>query len=843
MFVELQFTAGVFCRVVRERIRHLDLCGLVAGAASQPFDLDGAPTVVERVQVGEGASVTREPEGSHPAWIFSANGFFTSHLVPHLQVRQPVLLDLVKAADLDANGPAASTPRQVQLTILVDLAARAVSPQAGRPGPVELTYTLAVEWGILTDLVPPATRATIGDVLAGLRLPATTVDLEVVRRLVDPSGASPFGAINAGITCDAGGERVALRVETRAENDLTPAFFTTDPAAVADHDAGRDWAFLLGASFVEHAARIQVTEGLRTATRFRVRSQPTARYDPGLPGVVVEVRGEAVDACHFFVDPIDLDVRVTVPITFSVPADDLLRTRIALNAEPADALEVFACAVTAALLWPIVGAVLVDEDTVDLGQYILGLLGGPLGVFIAAVVAIEGADVPGGPARADCREAGDAEHHCDQRVDLRRSGLGVALTLTTVVGSPLGPALAGSAPTQRTREGAVLGIDVTPFRWRVAGRCREGFGLESEADVFVSTQEPGHLCTVQQLDDPLEAFVVTRQGESVRVRCLFPEGYTGGGRYPCRLRLVTSHGIRHLTIPAPADITGEERGRLETERIGAIASCYVWERHHTPIEEIGWLIDPPDRAIRHLQVWQFAVDGLAAQEQIHVRTPEGRALLTARPGPGGVAHLTVMLDGEEAAERLVVELDGALGGDAPRHEVAVQQLLYVHRTSVPAPAALTAFSLDPGPDGPVLTVAGEDRRSTWRLTARGTAVVAEISSRGTAPSDTLRTGSGIVALASLPKAARRRLDELRGRSPSARVLAAPRIGGLRTALFAEDGDGGVVYEAGADGLREVQRFPGRPWFDGVARSGSHLARHEPARNAVDVYELRGQHLG
>jgi hypothetical protein len=840
MFIELQMTAALFGRIVQERLRRLDLCGLVAQSADTTVDISDVPHLLERIEIADGAEFRREPAPSLDAWIFAPHNY-RSYKVSHLQILQPVTLSLVKLADLEANGPAPSTPHKRTVRLRVNVRAGVLAPGAGMPGPVQLAYAFSgVEWGVFEGLVPPEKRLDLETLLTGLALPSTTMDLAALQAAVGPEAPS-LGAINAGITCDSDGQRIALRIETRPDGDLLEGFFTTDPVGVADGEAGRDWALVLGASYLEEYARARVAAAVAGSTKFKVRSGPSAAYDAGLPGIVVTLNGEAIDACLFPVDNINLDVRATARLALSVPpgATDVLRARVTLEFATTDKMEEVGCAATAALLWPFLGVFLVGEGELNPALYLAGLAAGPAIVFVGVIAAIEAAGPPDVDTGVVCQQIGEDAHQCDRPVEIRLPGLGITMQLASVVGTALGPALAGPMIRQGRREGDVLTAGVVPFVWKVAGRCGHGFSIQNEAEIYVATEEPGRLCTVQVLDDPRGAFAIRQEGDKVTVRCTFPEGYAGAGRYACRLRLITSHGLRLITIPPPADITDAEREQLEADRIGLIASCYRWEVVHTPRDELEWLIDPPRHDLPFLQVWQIVVQGLGQGEWVHMHSPEGRLLGSASPGRSGVAHLVLMLDQDGAVERLVLELEGAFRPGGPRHEFVVQQLLYVHKGRVAAGPELTSLAFDATPAGALLVAEGGGIRRAWRLAGDGTPTLVDMSAAPSAAGQIVHTGMSVAGPEVLSEAQQRTLARLRDHATSTELFAAPKIMGLVDALFAGDRQGGSIYATEAPEPREVQRLATRPWFDSTARSGRFIVRHSPERGMIDIFVLAG----
>ena len=123
MYVEIQLSAEVFARSVRNRLKAIPL------ALDMSFpDENGAMLVVDQVVIGSSTTVQRErgldaeglevPAATQIVWSFTPRSLY-SFVAPFVQVRQEVSVLLVTEKDLDANGPAPSAPaRTIDLTVV-----------------------------------------------------------------------------------------------------------------------------------------------------------------------------------------------------------------------------------------------------------------------------------------------------------------------------------------------------------------------------------------------------------------------------------------------------------------------------------------------------------------------------------------------------------------------------------------------------------------------------------------------------------------------------------------------------------------------------------------------------
>src|SRR4051812_21934035 len=109
MYFELQLSQKVFTRFVRNRLKALPLC-----VDRELTDADGNRLVVDQVVIGETTLIQREQKievvdgfpkpkdiATQGVWILSPKNLFNV-TVPFLQVKQEVLIHLVKSSDLDA---------------------------------------------------------------------------------------------------------------------------------------------------------------------------------------------------------------------------------------------------------------------------------------------------------------------------------------------------------------------------------------------------------------------------------------------------------------------------------------------------------------------------------------------------------------------------------------------------------------------------------------------------------------------------------------------------------------------------------------------------------------------
>jgi hypothetical protein len=855
MFFELQLSSNVFTRMVRNRLKAISLC-----VDRELPDVDGTPLVVDQVVIGESTWIQREqriklvnnaPQSEDSAtqlvWIFWPTNY-TSFTVPFLQVKQEVLIHLVKAADLEANGPN-PTPSYRTLTIypVFNIALTAANQTQGG-GPLTLSYALAyVDFGFLFLVLAAQQRSEVEQAIAAVTLPPTTVDLGPLTGLLK----RPVSAINAGIVCDAAGSFVALRVDFdvyKSPVAVDPQFFGSAPA---DLLAGKDWAMLVDTAVLLEDATAKAKKALQAAPNVKLHSGPTTSWDPG--GVAIDIHAdiEAVDACPFFVDDIDMDVDVDIRASFSVPAPNTYRSHFHLTGTPSDLGEEVACALTGALLWPFIGPFfLKDEDIGEgLGAYFAGLAAGPVITFFGIIAAIETKKLSKDISEdlgSTCKKLDDENYECNEILNLVMAlspTFNSRLEVEMVYGVPRGLVIGGSVSNLRDLfMGGLEPIHVCPFAWQVVGHCtgngKSNFQVANQATIDVFGTPPAALCTARVLSDPEREFSIGVSENTVTIVPGFKPSYTAHP-YPCRMRVITNRGVRTITLPPPAAIGAAESHQLEDERLSAHLSCYYWEKIFTPIEKIKWLPDPPFRRERFVQFWQIAVKGMQPHESIHIETPAGATVMTAQPSRGGVTHVSLMFRGDEAPAELSLELRGRReqeGEGGRAREIALQQVSFEHRASLPVPGPLRAMRFEGGARSRRLVVVDADREMTWDvsnpLAPTLVHAVAHADSKGR-PGVVLHSGKALGA-APTPNLLRA-LERLQDRLGRPEAIGNPRVRGIAETLYVRTKQGTALFDISGEQPHQIHTYEGPGWYEDVALGGNLMAHHSLSLGVIDLY--------
>ncbi|QBX35132.1 hypothetical protein E4191_10775 [Paracoccus liaowanqingii] len=855
MFTEIQMSSEAFGGILRSRLQAIPIC---------PDDNDllnrqGERVVIDRIVVAGETEVQRERRldaagnAIHAAtqlvWIFSPTNLFNI-TVPYVQVRQLVELHQVRVADLEASGDAATPPLEaIPLHIVVNCALEPTHPHGiGSAGPVRLSYALShVEFGPALALLSPAHRAGIEARIASLVPPTTEVDLGAISRVL----GRPMAAVNAGLACDPNGTFVALRIEfdvPRGQPDVNQAFFMGGPTRRL---GDRGWALIADARLLVQESTRRIGDALSSQPKVRRRWGPNVTWRANAATLEARVGIEMVDACPFFVDDIDVDVEATIRASFSVdPAQpNVLQNDYRLHGGPSNHLETIACAVTAALLWPFMGPVILRDQPAGTGiaAYSVGLALGPIGTFSALLGIIYSQSLEEDISRslgANCQKLNDEHYQCRDPLDLRLpfpGGATVRLQLTHVEGAPEGLVMSGPVQSAPPRPAAIE-VESSPFGWQIYGSCRSstggrgGFNVVYTANVRVVASTGAQVCRVAVIDTP-EHFEIHQRGDTWWIRPRLDEH----GRvhpsavFPARLRVVTSAGVRIITLGNFVAITPEEAARQEQLRESFDRMCQIWRdsittRVHAlpkgpsgPIEEPGW---------RPEVLWQVVVRDLEPDRSLEIASPDGRRLVTAHPTERGVIHATLFMTDEASPEALVLRLSGDTGS---RAVVSGTQTTFEPQSTLEVAGEVRSMTFEGAGADRRLIVVDERAETTWNVASPGAPVLLR---RAAAPeiqdelliSDGRRLG---VEISPEVEAKIRRLSV----GEDVRTATLPRVGGLGSSALLPREAGWSLFDLSSADLREMQHFDEDPRVSHAALGGDLMARFDATRGSIGLFRV------
>lgn len=830
MLIDVQIAAATFCRLLRERLRATPIplgCDILAGETTEALD---------RIDILDDTTVRRDPQARQTVWFLFPNNY-TSFQLPVMQLRQQVAIRRVKVADLLANGPAPSphvTPELI-LTVVFNVWITTASTTVSASNQVLLHAQYdSVDFGIFADLIPAPLRTGLQARLAGLALPVSVIDLGFLAKYTGGTAA----AYNAGIACNGDGSMVTLRIELAKNGDFTPTFYTEDADNLLQ---GAEWAICLDSRLLTAPLAKRIHDELLTTPNVRIDQAPSATWHPAGPSVVVSTQIEAVDACPFFVDDLDMDVAANLSLTFARAPSGALRTRFTMQAGPSDPLEVIACAATASTMWPVIGVALTDKYDLDVGVYFGGLLMPPLARMLAMMLFITSPPIPVSEGSSDhCTKIGDADYQCDEPWNVTLPGLGGNLDLQAVRGIGRGLVLAGRIDQPLPPpEPRILDVVVQPFRWQLEGQCRKPWNIVSKAEIFVA-QVPGvRIWSACKANDVHDEFDVSIADQTITVRPRFKPAYVQAP-YPLQLRLLTDKGVRTLTLAPPPAITRRQRRQLQIARNRAIASCYSWEKTFTRLERLQWLVDPPPTAVDIVQGWQLAISGLPVDSVLEIGAGR-RRLMTARPSLRGVVHATLFTGERGLVPALTLRVVGATERGRPA-AMAWQQLLFARVATVAAPAGLAAMHFERHGGALRLVLRGVEQVHELSLQVPAMPVLSSVAAADRREGLVgVHTGRALRSLPTdrLPALLPRR----RHRGTEDTVIANPKVGGVAEPWFVGDRDGGVLFDLarrGDDRPFSAHEYLAPPWFADTALAGDLLARRDPADDTIGIWRLAGR---
>lgn len=750
MFFELQLSAAVFGRIVRNRLRAMDLC----------FDREvpnlGHPDqlmAIDQIVIGDATEVQRElsveyrdeydAAGNHlffagfdPAstqlvgFISSTGNMYDDH-VPYLQVKQEVHVMLVPVAGLTASGPNPSLARDVRIDLVYNVHSSCANRTQGG-GPVTLSYKLA--YVDFSASAPSAIeRELISAFVAGIELPPSTVDLGAMTRIL----GRPIGAVNCGIACDPHGTRVALRADflpfdRNVRASVNPDFFILGPDdLLVDPESDRvpnqkDWATLIDANVLISQAVPGVRDALHDRPKTKVLAEPSGRWDAANVALQVAAHIRLLGACPGFVDDINLDVRVHLDSRFSVPLGTHdLKVGHYLSRQFTNKAQRNGCAITGALLYPIFGAYLVADKTIGLSDYLEGIALGPLFDYIQLLGVIDKKKLEkdiSSHLGSTCSKVNDWEYQCVSTPILRTEFVPrqlSRLSLERASGVPKGLVLSGSITgLNEYTLGPINSIQSSQFAWTVTGGCnrnRDGggsFRAANTAGIYIDNSvQPvntlyAHIFAVRILADPLNVFAVTEVTDvSVTIEATVTDAYAAAP-YDCIIRLVTNRGVRNINLGQAHARTADEDTDIEEQLRQWQKLCRTITRTTLPLDE---LFKVPH--CRPAPVELFGTDrwllfrsldftGLPPNAELLLRnTATTLPEASATASMDGTASLRILTELPAPVIRTSLCLDLRNGPHAKSSSVDRQQILYAHRSDIAVSAGPRRLQLIGSPTG------------------------------------------------------------------------------------------------------------------------------------------------
>ena len=363
MFVEFQLSGDSFTAFTRNFIESIPIC------TDQVISYSGQDLMIDRVTIPSNTTITQEN------FVFSVNTDNGVQSIMGLRpiVRQEAKIRLVKVSDLEDNGTSQSPAFQ---TISVDVLVSLTVLFDSDDNPFLRVRFERLDFKSLSSSIPASVKTTAENLIRDhFNQTDRDIDTSSISDIVE---GIDFEVTNAGVATDSENEVLYIRLEINGHqgqpNVLTSweSFFNN---GVTNRLGSREWAVLLDKNLLRASIKERIKNQLADQSKFDLDSNVSVTWSFGMGAqFFVKFSGEVVDACICFFTEIDVDTDVFSTITLSLPQDNLMRTKIYTTYDADDA-EIFCCALTAGLFWPVVGIIyMADEDNpVNFGHYLLGI--------------------------------------------------------------------------------------------------------------------------------------------------------------------------------------------------------------------------------------------------------------------------------------------------------------------------------------------------------------------------------------------------------------------------------------------------------------------------------------
>ena len=173
-------------------------------------------------------------------------------------------------------------------------------------------------------------------------------------------------------------------------------------------------------------------------------------------------------------------------------------------------------------------------------------------------------------------------------------------------------------------------------------------------------------------------------------------------------------GVRTITLAPPSALGAEERKELEKRRGNFVNVCLKWADTFRKREWVEFKVPGPVEK-ETIHFWFIVAHGMSPHDVIRVDRGEGFPAMNAHPASSGVAHMSLMLNGEQPAYGVGLELVGSRqAGDRDR-AMSIQQVRFERRAALPVRGGLRALRFERGFNGRRLIIVDRDREMTWDI--------------------------------------------------------------------------------------------------------------------------------
>lgn len=725
MLIGVQFSVKTFGALLRENIKILN--------SSDPKPV--GTYVVDHVEIARQTSFSQG--SAFKAIVPASSGPFPIATYA-VAFHQDIVIHMAALSDLIQHGTSASGTTDKSPTVTFDLIFEVANAQSQ----IVLTYQ---------GVSDPSLDPTLRQLLTPQYLPLDLASLV---------GALGTGGIpaHAGAALTHDGNVIELRLELSADGSSSQLLLWEDlytaqsSTQMRDFTGGNDWAVWLDIDSVEKSLQSKVKSGIEADGSFRLDSSIDLSWQPGTPPrLVLKFNGDAINACTCLTSKIDINADVTVTMSFSIDSGQI-RYDVNVN-HSSNQLQLTCCELTAALFWPILGKMLLDQKKIKLSDYINGILATPIGVFIAAVIQANGPV----PLHTDsypgvCVKDDDNNFHClipfpsgaqspqvcatpsiEERVPNQLYGLGADLLLSGEL------VITGSDPIRALSQ-ATLNCSFSDFEWRFPTANCSGEDGRLSMSATISLSGSGDLPLIVWSVDAIGATAGSYQPwiTITYSYCPFlavvhvdvPYGQTVAGTAQILVR--TTGGARVITLtPARALTEANFIAHSQAMKQWRLEHCFTkldpWYRDFERYNP-HWGVDPANYGRpgleRQTHVWEVIVAGAIPGDRIALTDGSGKELAVSQVNQQGIAKLGVAIrqggtPGAAAGNEVSVQRlrQGAKSGmaAAPGIQVLIQQTLIVEAAQLLAGRRPFAVALESRNGRPVLVAAFEGGVNTYDI--------------------------------------------------------------------------------------------------------------------------------
>ncbi len=652
MQIELQLAAANFLNSTKNFIKDIPIC------TGQQFQIAGQTIYIDEITVTDTITLTRE------TFFFNVNTSNGVQAISGLQpiIRQSVEIKLVSENDLLSSGVSEAPAFQSGVVDLL-ISLTALLDNDGNPF-LRVKFE-SVDYKSLGGFLDNETKETIEDLIRDhFNQEDRPIDTGSISQLVDDIDIT---ITNVGVATNDTASVLFIRLEVNGDgNQLTPweSFFNSGGTSRLN---SRQWALIFDKDLLEESIRVRVRNQLNDSGKFDLDTAVSVSWHWNAGAKFnVSFSGEVIDACTCFFSEIDVDTDIFTTVTLSVPRNNVMRTKMVTSYD-ADDGEVFCCALTAGLFWPIIGIMyMADEDNdVNFGHYIAGIL-------FAFWIPMIGAAVAAGDQSTSkyfddidegCEKLNDETVQCEQGLNLDFGNVGGTFTATTLQAISQGPVLSGSISALPDVSWGTFSLSAFKIGWHVTGSCTGGgWGIQESGGIVFQPLGRLVLCSYSVINDPYNVFsnIVLEDlgGAGAKNIAVYPQPTQqyNDDPYPCIIRIITNVGIRIIDLGNASVLTEEESTHLHNEEILAKANCPLIIKVFPWQFKKEWLPDPPpDREEIWEEIWQIVITDMTAAENVRVIDERGDVWAEGIATQFGAAQLSVFRENMNVQSSLIIE--------------------------------------------------------------------------------------------------------------------------------------------------------------------------------------------